>query len=65
MTIDAEIAQAFRFGRNREVQFTADVFNLTNQANEVEENPIGGPSFRQTTAVQPPRTVRVGFKVKF
>jgi hypothetical protein len=65
VTIDAEIAQAFRFGRNREVQFTADVFNLTNQANEVEENPIGGPSFRQTTAVQPPRTVRVGFKVKF
>jgi len=65
VTIDAEIAQAFRFGHNREVQFTVDVFNLTNQANEVEENPIGGPAFRQTTAVQPPRTVRVGFKVRF
>jgi hypothetical protein len=65
VTIDAEIAQAFRFGRNREFQFTVDVFNLANQANEVEENPIGGPTFRQTTAVQPPRTLRVGFKIKF
>jgi hypothetical protein len=65
VTIDAEIAQAFRFGHNREAQFAVDIFNLANQANEVEENPIGGPSFRQTTAVQPPRTLRVGFKVRF
>jgi hypothetical protein len=65
VTIDAEIAKAFRFGHNREVQLTVDVFNLANQANEVEENPIGGPTFRQTTAVQPPRTLRVGFKVRF
>jgi hypothetical protein len=65
VTIDAEIAKGFRIGHNREVQFTVDVFNLTNRANEVEENPIGGPAFRQTTAVQPPRTVRVGFRVRF
>ena len=65
VTIDAEIAKGFRFGHNREAQFTVDVFNLTNQANEVEENPIGGPAFRQTTAVQPPRTVRVGFRLHF
>jgi hypothetical protein len=65
VTIDAEIAKAFRFGHSREVEFRVDAFNLTNQANEVEENPVTGPSFRQTTAVQPPRTVRLGIKVRF
>ena len=47
------------------VQLTVGAFNLLNQANEVEENPITGPTFRDTTAVQPPRTIRVGLKVRF
>jgi len=65
VTIDAEVAKSFRFGRSREVEFRVDAFNLTNQANEVEENPVTGPDFRQTTAVQPPRTIRLGLRVRF
>jgi hypothetical protein len=65
VTIDAEVAQAFRIGHGREIQLTVGAFNLLNQANEVEENPVTGPTFRDTTAVQPPRTIRVGLKVRF
>jgi hypothetical protein len=65
VTIDAQISKGFRFGHGREASLVVNVYNLTNQANEVEENPITGASFRLTTAVQPPRTIRVGFNVKF
>jgi hypothetical protein len=65
LTLDAQLSKGFRFGRSREARFTVNVYNLTNQASEVEENPISGPSFRATTAVQPPRTIRVGLNIKF
>jgi hypothetical protein len=42
-----------------------DIFNLTNHANEVEENVMTGPNHRDITAVQPPRTARVGFEIGF
>ncbi len=42
-----------------------DMFNLANDANEVEENPLTGLAFRQSTLLQPPRTVRLGFRVAF
>lgn len=64
LTIDAEIAKDFRIGRST-LQFTVDAFNLPNFANEVEENPVSEPTFRQTTAVQPPRTIRIGFRLRF
>ena len=42
-----------------------DVFNLLNTNNEIEEDEVTGPNFRQPTAVQPPRTVRLGLRVTF
>jgi hypothetical protein len=41
------------------------VFNLLNTNNEVEENEVTGPAFRATTAVQPPRSVRLGLGFRF
>ena len=41
------------------------VFNLLNTNNEVEEDEVTGPSFRAPTAVQPPRSVRLGFRFTF
>jgi hypothetical protein len=43
----------------------AEAFNLLNTANEVEEDVITGPSFRATTAVQPPRAIRFAARVRF
>ena len=40
-----------------------DVFNLLNTNNEVEEDEVTGPAFRDPTAVQPPRSVRLGFRL--
>ena len=42
-----------------------DVFNLLNTNNEVEEDEVTGVSFRASTAVQPPRSVHLGFRVTF
>jgi hypothetical protein len=41
------------------------VFNLLNTNNEIEENEVTGPAFRSPTAVQPPRSVRLGVRVTF
>ena len=43
----------------------AEAFNLLGGRNEVEENPVWGASFRDPTAVQPPRVVRVGGRFDF
>jgi hypothetical protein len=37
-----------------------DAFTLTDHRNEVEEDVVTGPTFRRSTAVQPPLTTRVG-----
>ncbi len=63
-TIDARVEKWFAVG-DRRAALRLEVFNLTNLGNEVEENPVTGPDFRRTTAVQPPRAVRVGFHVEF
>jgi hypothetical protein len=47
------------------VAFRVDAFNLLNRANEVEENVVSGAAFRDVTAVQPPRTIRIGIHVSF
>ena len=41
------------------------VFNLLNTNNEVEEDEVTGPAFRTPTAVQPPRSVRLGVRFTF
>ncbi len=63
-TIDARLETRFAVGR-RQAAFRLEIYNLTNHALEVEENPLTGAGFRSTTAVQPPRTLRFGFHVAF
>jgi hypothetical protein len=65
VTIDARVEKGFALGHGRRIVLALDAFNLTNMANQVEENPLSGPTFRQTTAVQPPGTIRLGFKFEF
>jgi hypothetical protein len=63
-SLDVRIEKGFNVGRHAAaVRFEA--YNLPNMANEVEENAVYSPAFRQTTAVQPPRVVRLGFHMEF
>jgi len=64
VTADLRIEKGFTVGRHR-ASLWLDAFNLTNRANEVEEDPLTGATFRQTTAVQPPRTLRLGLRIGF
>jgi hypothetical protein len=52
-------------GRGRRAVLILDVFNLLNTNNEIEEDEVTGPTFRFPTAVQPPRSVRLGIRVSF
>jgi len=63
-TVDARIEKGFAIGRHHGA-LRVDVFNLLNKGYEVEENPVAGLNFRQTIAIQPPRTVRLGFNMTF
>jgi hypothetical protein len=63
-TIDLRFEKGFELG-GRHAVFGVDLFNFTNFANEVEEDPVSGPAFRRPTALQPPFTVRVGLRFSF
>lgn len=63
-TIDVRIEKGF-FVRGRRLSLRLDGFNVTNHGNEVEENVLTGPQFRLSTAVQPPRTLRLGIRFEF
>ena len=63
-TLDTALAKGFAVKRGR-AAFRVDVFNLLNRGNEVEEVPIAGPGFRRITAVQPPRTLRIGVRFEY
>jgi hypothetical protein len=64
LTLDARIEKAIRLG-GRTLALVAEVFNLLDTQNEVEENPVWGPLFRTPTLVQPPRAVRLGARLDF
>jgi hypothetical protein len=49
----------------RALDLVAEVYNLVNMANEVEEYVVTGPRFREVTAVQPPRSLHLGVRVAF
>jgi hypothetical protein len=51
--------------RSRRAVLVLDIFNLLNTNNEIEEDEVTGPAFRNPTAVQPPRSVRLGLRVTF
>jgi hypothetical protein len=46
---------------------TADLLNVTNGAQRLQEDDLSGPSFnlRLPVAIQPPRFVRIGFRYEF
>ena len=64
LTVDARIEKALLLGPRR-LALVVEAFNLLGVRNEVEENPVWGASFRDPTAVQPPRAVRLGARFDF
>ncbi len=64
LTLDARVEKGFEVA-GRRVAAALEAFNLLGTANEVEEDVVTGPSFRAQTAVQPPRALRLGFRVEF
>ena len=63
-TLDTRLEKPFQVGGGQ-ASVILQVFNLLNTNNEVEEDEVTRASFRQPTAVQPPRSVRVGFRFTF
>lgn len=62
LTLDIRVEKGFTMaGRRSALQL--DVFNATRHRNEVEEDVLTTPNFRRSTAVQPPLTFRVGFRI--
>jgi hypothetical protein len=64
LTVDARVEKGFPMG-SRRLALVAEAFNLPGLRHEVEENPVWGPSFRDPTAVQPPRVFRLGARLDF
>jgi hypothetical protein len=63
-TLDVRAQKEFAVG-GRRLAIVVDAYNLTNLSEEVEEQVVTGPAFRTPTAIQPPRTVRVGARLTF
>jgi hypothetical protein len=64
LTLDLRAEKGFRLGRRR-LAVVAEAFNLLGLDNEVEEDAVWGTAFRDPTAVQPPRVVRLGARFDF
>jgi hypothetical protein len=64
LTIDARVEKGFTVGRGR-LAAVLEAFNLLGTGIEVEEDVIWGPSYRATSAVQPPRAIRLGMRYDF
>jgi hypothetical protein len=64
LTIDARIEKGFSVGRGH-LAAVMEVFNVRGTGIEVEEDVIWGPSYRDTSAVQPPRAFRLGMRYDF
>jgi hypothetical protein len=64
LTVDLRAEKGFRLGARR-LAIVAEAFNLLGLGHEVEENAVWGASFREPTAVQPPRVVRIGARFDF
>jgi hypothetical protein len=64
LTVDGRIEKRWTVG-TFDLTAVFEAFNLLNTKNEVEEDVLTGPNFRQTTAVQPPRVARIGLRLGF
>ena len=63
-TLDTRLEKTLQVG-GRHASVILEVYNLLNTNNEVEEYEVTGPAFRAPTAVQPPRSVRLGVRFRF
>jgi len=63
-TTDLRIQKSF-VASGVHVSAFADVYNLLNLGEEVEEHVVTGPLYRTPTALQPPRSARIGVRVAF
>ena len=63
-TLDTRLEKQI-WARGSHAWLILEVFNLLNTNNEIEENEVSGPAFRAATAVQPPRSVRLGLRLTF
>jgi outer membrane receptor protein involved in Fe transport len=64
MTVDARLQKGFAIGARR-LTAILDAYNIFNQALEVEEFSVTGATSRLTSAVQPPRVIQVGLRIRF
>jgi hypothetical protein len=63
-TLDTRLQKGFeRPGYRIDVLF--DVFNVFNMVYEVEEVTVSGPTSRDTSAIQPPRSLHLGVRFSF
>jgi hypothetical protein len=60
--LDTRFDKEVRLGALR-VRFGLEGYNLLGTANEVEEDVVTGPGFRRSTARQPPRVLRLVFRL--
>jgi hypothetical protein len=63
-TTDVRLQKAFGGGRT-EVTLILDAFNVFNIGREVAEYVLDGTMFRETTLIEPPRSVRIGVRLRF
>jgi len=63
-TFDARLQKGFAWSGCR-VDALLDAFNLLNLVYEVEEVAVSGPTSRQTSAIQPPRSIHFGVRISF
>jgi hypothetical protein len=64
LTLDGRVEKRIQAGR-ASVALFGEALNLLDLAHEVEEDIVTGPLFRTVTAVQPPRSFRVGLGLSF
>ena len=63
-TVDTRLQKGFVRPGYR-IDALLDVFNVFNMVYEVEEVTVSGPTSRDTSAVQPPRSLHLGVRVSF
>jgi hypothetical protein len=63
-TLDGRLQKAFVVS-GHQLAVLLDAYNVLNLAYEIEEFDVTGPTSRLTSAIQPPRTLHVGFRFTF
>ncbi len=63
-TVDARVEKGFALG-SRRLAAALEAFNFGGGSIEVEQYVIWGPFYRASSAVQPPRSVRLGLRLDF